>query len=409
MTPPPASRVIAATLTVVGVAAFLLLMVRFGVVLIALFTAMILAAALRPQVAWLERRGAHRMVATSAVHLLFVAVVGGLLVLAVPLFVSQLNALVADLPEHYRAMRQWLMETDSKVLHRIARSLPRAMQTASEQPSIDTLTQAFDWATIAVSWTLTTVAVLVLSFYWTLEGELTTRSVLRAVPPEHRTMAQELIAEVDAKLAAYVRGVIVCCLAVGLLAFISYTLIGLPNAFALGLIAGVLEAVPIIGPVLGAVPAAIVALAIDPSLLLWVGAATIVIQLVENYLLLPRVMDSSVGVNEIVTILAITAFGSLLGVMGAVLAIPLAAVLQVVVGRFVIRDDGGAPRPPEGRDRTSALRYEIQDLVLDLRKLVRRKEGASAELDHTEEELEAIALDLDRLLASRDDVQEQAP
>jgi predicted PurR-regulated permease PerM len=392
------SRVMVGTLTVVGVATALYLGVRFGEVLVALFIGMILSAALRPPVSWLERRGVRRLYAVALVHLIFIAAAGAILFFSLPLFAEQISALLAELPQHYKSLRQELRSSDSQLLHRLGRALPRTLDTAGQGATADAFARILAWAGSIASATLTVVGVLVLSFYWTLEGEVTLRSLLRLVPEAHRETVHELVVVADAKLAAYVRGLVIVCTAVGLMALVAYESIGLPNAFALALIAGLLEAVPIIGPILGAIPAGMVALTIDPTLALWVALATLGIQMVENYLLVPRVMDSSVGVNALVTILAITAFGSLLGIVGAVLAIPLAAFIQVVIGRFVIHEDGAAPTPPPGRDRVSALRYEIQDLVLDLRRRVRNKDAA-AELDSVEEEVESIAIDLDRLLA----------
>jgi predicted PurR-regulated permease PerM len=396
-----ASRVMVGTLTAVAVATAMYLGVRFGEVLVALFIGMILSAALRPPVAWLERRGMRRAYAVALVHLVFVVAAGAILFFSLPLFAEQAGSLYAELPQHYKALRQELRSSDSQLLHRLGRALPRTLDTAGQAASVDAFAQILAWASSLASAALTVVGVLVLSFYWTLEGEVTLRSLLRLVPEAHRETVHELVIVADAKLAGYVRGLVICCTAVGLLAAVAYEVIGLPNAFALALIAGLLEAVPIIGPILGAIPAGLVALSIDPTLALYVALATLGIQMIENYLLVPRVMDSSVGVNALVTILAITAFGSLLGVVGAVLAIPLAALIQVVIGRFVIHEDGAAPTPPPGRDRVSALRYEIQDLVLDLRRRVRNKDEA-AELDRVEEEVESIAIDLDRLLAGRD-------
>jgi predicted PurR-regulated permease PerM len=391
----------AGTLIAVAVATGMYLGVRFGEVLVALFVGIILSAALRPLVSWLERRGMRRMYAAALVHLVFVGLAGAVLFFAVPLFGEQLGSLLDELPQHYKTMRKQLRSSDSALLHRLGRALPATLDSPRQAVSVDSFAVILAYASSMVSATLTLVGVLALSFYWTVEGEVTVRGFLRLVPETHRDTVLELIEAADAKLAAYVRGLLICCVAVGVLALIAYQIIGLPNAFALALIAGLLEAVPIIGPILGAIPAGLVALSIDPSLALWVGVATLGIQMVENYLLVPRVMDSSVGVNALVTILSITAFAALLGVLGAVLAIPLAALIQVVIGRFVIHEEGVAPPVPTGRTRISALRYEIQDLVLDLRKRVRHKDGG-AELDSVEEEVEAIASDLDRLLASRE-------
>jgi predicted PurR-regulated permease PerM len=103
------------------------------------------------------------------------------------------------------------------------------------------------------------------------------------------------------------------------LAFVAYSLIGLPNALLLALFAGLLEAVPVIGPFLGAVPAIIVGLSVSPVTALWVILATGIIQQLENSLLVPRVMNRTIGVRPLVTLLALLAFGSLFGIWGRLL------------------------------------------------------------------------------------------
>jgi hypothetical protein len=112
-------------------------------------------------------------------------------------------------------------------------------------------------------------------------------------------------------------------------------------------------------------------------------------------------MDRAVGVRPVVTLLALAIFELLFGLLGALLAVPLAAVFQVLLDRFVL----SAPAPEQmdigGRDRVALLRYQIQDLARDLRQQVRSKtEEADAEVDAAEEELEALLLDLDALLAT---------
>ncbi len=142
------------------------------------------------------------------------------------------------------------------------------------------------------------------------------------------------------------------------MALIAYVLIGLPNALVLALIAGVLEEVPMVGPLLGAIPAATIALSIAPSKLVWVIVASIVIQQLENSLLVPRVMRKAVGVNPFVSLLAIFAFSSLFGIVGALMAIPMAAIIQLLLDRFVFHPVVMEPEVSAGRDYASRLRYE---------------------------------------------------
>jgi len=197
------------------------------------------------------------------------------------------------------------------------------------------------------------------------------------------------------------RGVL--CLVIGVMALVAYLLIGLPNALVLAFVAGVLEAVPMIGPLLGAIPAALVALSIAPAKLVWVIVATVVIQQVENSLQVPRVMRKAVGVNPFVTLLAFFAFSSLFGIAGALMAIPMAAIIQLLLDRFVFHPATMEPEVSAGREYASRLRYEAQDLVQDLRKQARLKKGGSElrvkQIDRVMDEIETITTDLDALLA----------
>ena len=167
-----------------------------------------------------------------------------------------------------------------------------------------------------------------------------------------------------------------------------------------------------VGPILGAIPAALVALSIAPSKLIWVVVATLVIQQLENSLLVPRIMSKAVGVNPFVTLLALFAFSSFFGIAGALMAIPMAAIIQLVLNHFVFRPATIEPEVSAGRDYASRLRYETQDLTNDLRKQARLKKGGSdqriRQIDQVMDEIETITTDLGGLL-SQDDSTLDAP
>jgi hypothetical protein len=186
------------------------------------------------------------------------------------------------------------------------------------------------------------------------------------------------------------------------MALVPYVIIGLPSALPLAFLAGVFEFVPLFGPTLGAIPAMLVALAFDPSKIIWVIVATILMQLFENNVLAPRIMQKTVGVSPIITIVSIIGFGFIFGFPGLLVAIPLAAIFQVLMERSLLRPIGSKINVPEGRDRLSMLRYESQEFIMDIRKLVRRKEASTAQDDNDviEDAIESIATDLDGLLAS---------
>jgi predicted PurR-regulated permease PerM len=247
------------------------------------------------------------------------------------------------------------------------------------------------------------IAILLLAFHWTLEGPQIIQSLLLLIPKGQRESSRDLITSMESKVGSYVAGQAVLCLAIGILALVAYLLIGLPNVLVLALLAGVLEAVPMVGPLLGAIPAAVIALSISPVKLAWVIVATIVIQQLENSLLVPRVMRKAVGVNPFVALLSIFAFSSLFGIPGALMAIPIAAIIQLLLDRFVFHPAALEPDLSAGRDYASRLRYEAQDLAQDLRRQARLKKGGSdlrvKQTDQVMDEIEAITTDLDSLLA----------
>jgi predicted PurR-regulated permease PerM len=213
----------------------------------------------------------------------------------------------------------------------------------------------------------------------------------------------ELILAMETKVGSYLAGQGILCLIVGIMALAAYLLIGLPNALVLALVAGVLEAVPVVGPLLGAIPAVVVALAIAPSKLIWVIIATLVIQQLENSVLVPRVMRKAVGVNPFVSLLAIFAFSSFFGIAGALMAIPMAAIIQLLLDRFVFQTGAIESETSTGRDYASRLRYDAQDLAQDLQKQARLKKWGSVlkvkQIDKVMDEIEAITTDLDSLLS----------
>jgi hypothetical protein len=138
----------------------------------------------------------------------------------------------------------------------------------------------------------------------------------------------------------------------------------------------------------------------------WVIVATVIIQQLENSLLVPRIMSKAVGVNPFVTLLALFAFSSFFGIAGALMAIPMAAIVQLVLNHFVFRQETIDPENSAGRDYASRLRYDAQDLAQDLRKQARlNKRGSDLrikQIDQVMDEIETITTDLDALLSQED-------
>jgi predicted PurR-regulated permease PerM len=375
-----------------------------------LFIAIVTGTVIRPVVSWLHQRGLPNIAGVILVYILLLIVLAGFLLLVFPLIVEQSTKIAAASAGYYQNLRDGMVNYPNQLIVRLGEFLPATLP--SLQPRIVQQTgqevlasagQALGYISVAANVIFIAIVILVLTFYWTLDGPRTIQSFLMLVPQGQRESISELVSAMETKVGSYIAGQGVLCLVVGVLALLAYWFIGLPNALVLALLAGVLEAVPMIGPLLGAIPAALVALSLGTDKLIWVIVATVVIQQLENSLLVPRIMSKAVGVNPFVTLLALFAFSSLFGIAGALMAIPMAAIIQLLLNRYVFHPSTMEPEVSTGRDYASRLRYEAQDLAQDLRKQARHKKRGSdlgvKQIDQVMDEIETITTDLDALLA----------
>ncbi len=404
----PFRRVVWATLVLVSVALAFWLLYRFHQVVFILFVAIVMGTVIRPVVSWLHRRGLPRTAAVILAYLLLLALLIGFVLLLFPLIVEQGATIAAAVPGYYQGLREWMVHSPNQVILRLSAFFPATLPglepiQPTGQQILASAGQAVGYMASAANVIFMATAILLLTLHWTIDGPRTIQSWLLLVPQGKRESISELISAMETKVGFYIAGQGVLCLIVGIMALVAYLLIGLPNALVLALVAGVLEAVPMIGPLLGAIPAAVVALSIAPSKLIWVMVATLVIQQLENSVLVPRVMRKAVGVNPFVSLLAIFAFSSFFGLAGALTAIPMAAMIQLLFDRFVFHPAAMESEVSAGRDYASRLRYEAQALAQGLRKQARlKKEGTDRRIKQTDQvmdEIEGIAADLDSLLA----------
>ena len=413
--PPPSQpsnwtfrRVVWATLVLVFVALGFWLLYRFNQVVFILLIAVMLGTVIRPVVTWLNRRGLPRLPGVMLVFLLLLALLIGFMLLAFPLIVAQSTTIAAAMPDYYHGLRGGMAAYPNQWIIRLSAFLPVNLPGLASLPSTEQVTmasagQAWGYVVTAADIIFGGIVLLLLAFYWTLDGPRIVQSFLPLVPTGQRESIGELISAMETKVGYYIGGQAILCLVIGVMALVAYLLIGLPNVLVLALLAGLMEAVPLVGPLLGIIPAGLAALSIGPDRLVWVIVATLVIHQTENYLLAPRVMNKAVGVNPFVSLLAFFAFGSLLGLGGMLVAIPMAAIIQLLLDRFVFHKGTMESEVSPGRDLASRMRYETQELAQGLQKQARLKKGGSAlrvkQMDQMLDEIETITTDLAALLA----------
>jgi predicted PurR-regulated permease PerM len=405
----PLKQIMWWTLGVLLVGGFFWLLLHFLDVVLLVLAAIILSTGLTPVIKRLEAVGLPK---PAGMLIIF----GGLTLLAIlfiwfalPPVLDQGAAIISALSDGYSLLLEQLHRMPNIYIHRLLVALPPDLPTllqatgqAAEEATQADGTAMFDQLQRLAIAVFPVIAVILLAIYWTLEKERIRQAALLLVPIKRRGEVRELLLEIDTKVGGYLMGQGLLSLSIGTLALIAYMLIGLPNALLLALFAGLMEAVPLIGPFIGAIPAILIALTISPTSALWVVLSTAIIQQIENNLLVPRVMKRTVGVSPLVTLLALIGFGSLFGILGALIALPLAAVIQLILERYVLPTDA-VPQMDNGRDQLSRLRYETNELVNDIRSYVRNKDSIpSAQSDTLEDEVEAIAIDLESYLAAQE-------
>ncbi len=411
-------QVVWGTLVLAAVGLGFWLLYLFYQILFVLFIAIVIGTVLRLVVAWLHRRGVPPKVGVILVYLLLLAGLAGFIFLLFPLIVEQTTAITKSVPATYQSVREWREDDPGLFLDSLNALLPDTLSILdpiqqigrpAEGGMLESAEQMLAYLSTAVSGFFTVIVLFLLAYYWTLDGPRIIRALLMLGPKDQRESIGELITTMETKIGAYMAGQGLLMLVIGVMSFVAYWLIGLPSLLVLALVAGLMEAVPLIGPLLGAIPAGLVALTLGPDKLLWVIVATVIIQQIENYFLVPRIMRRTVGVNPFVTLLALFAFSTLLGLPGALMAIPMAAMIQLLLNHFVFKPNG-EPESVGGRDFASRLRYAAQELIQDLRQQTRVKPDGSeeqvAQMEQVMDEIEAITAELDALLESASESEE---
>lgn len=409
------NQIVLATLFVVCVFLFFWLLYHFRQVFFLFFIAIVIGTTMRPAVEWFYRRGISRPAGIIIIYITIAVLIAGFIILFVPLLVDQATLFSQHLPQIEADFRNALVNSNNLLLHNIGLRVPAdfnffGSQNPTPEEVLDQVNTTFRYAALILQGILSVLAVFLVAYYWTQESNFVIRNLLRLVPRSRRSSVREFVLKVEEKIGGYLRGEALLCLAVGSAAFVAYALIGLPYTLLLGIFAGFLELVPIFGPALGAVPAFLVAMAIDPNRAIWVVIATILIQALENVLLVPRIMRNSMGVHPIIILLSLITFNAIFGFFGALLALPLAAILQLLLEGLILSAAAPIKNVQSADDQT------IEELINDSELIGQVATGNPTEKnspfqnvsEQARQEIIAIAHEMDCLLKNIRTTEEEA-
>jgi predicted PurR-regulated permease PerM len=307
-------------------------------VLLLLFIAILLGSALEPFVGGIrERLPVGRGATILIVYLAFFVTVIGLGLVVVPAAIGQGQTIMARLPTFFDHVQQWASTLRPASLSRSVIALVDSARDATKvtPPDPNAVVQV---GTFAANAAITVATLLTLVFFWLVEHARLQRYLLAYMPLDGRAGAREAWNEIETRLGLWVRGQLILMGTMGAATGIAYSLLGLPGALLLGLIAALTEAIPIVGPLLGAIPAVLVAATVSPQLAVVVGGVYIVLQLVEGSVLVPLVMRNTIGISPLLVLLSLLVGGAAGGLVGAFLAVPVAASIEIVLSRVQARD-----------------------------------------------------------------------
>ena len=309
--------------------------------LVLVYISALMAIGLSPLVNAIERKRLMRQqvprwVAILVIYLSIIGAIIGVGILVIPAVVTQARDLAMELPRLLHQGQQWLI--NHGLLAREISAQEAVKQTATGSGAQDTIGLIATAVWGFVGGVFGVITMLVLAFYLMVDSGGLVTVFVRLFPRDKRPQVESACRRVANKISAWLGGQLLLAGIIGSTAALGLFLMGVPFFYVLALIAGVGEMIPIVGPILSAVPAIAVALSVQPALALGVIVFFFAQQQLENHLLVPKIMQRQVGISPVFVIIALLIGGSLLGVIGAILAVPTAAILQVVFQEIVTDD-----------------------------------------------------------------------
>lgn len=308
-------------------------------VLFIAFFALLVASFLSIFVEPLHRRGVSRSISAPLVLVVLLAIFVSLFLLTWPTLREQFGVIQQQLPPAIDGIQDWIDRQIAAVMGSMGatdteiRQELRSRMTSEMGSLVGGTLPLLNTAVGAV----TGIALVIIAgMFIAISPRTYMRGVIVLIPRSHRRRAGEVLPQAGTALVQWMKGTAIGMAVVGIISAVGLTIIGVPAALALGVIAGLLEFIPYIGPALSFVPATVVALAISPEKTLWVLGLYAVVQGVESNLLMPLLMKQMVKLPPALTLLFQTLMGTLFGFLGLVLAVPILATTKVLVEELYV-------------------------------------------------------------------------
>ena len=298
-----------------------------------LVVSLILAILIDPLADWFEKKKIPRTLAVLLVYLVLISLIGLFIVLIIPPLTAQFDQLTNQVPAYWEKIKS-LGENQY-----LAQYNPETLQNWLKNIETNFAAGIFSRLGGIVGGVASMVLILFLTFYTVIDEKNIKKMALRLIPSQYQLYVTEMATRVKNKMGAWLKGQLILCFIIGVCVFLGLTILGVDYALVLGIIAGMFEIVPYIGPWLTGILVVFIAFGQSPTTALLAAAFIIVLQALENNLIVPKVMQKAVGLNPIISILAIIIGAKTAGVVGVALAIPVASALSILLQDFFFKEN----------------------------------------------------------------------
>ncbi len=316
-----------------------------------LVLALVVVYLLNPLVTTLARRVGSRVLATLVVYLLFLGVITAIGVNLAPIVSRQVSGFIDRVPEYVKKgaleINQFAEARGSSLRVRVSEAEIVKFVEGHEDTLAGFIGRVRAVGSSVLHVVLTFLLTAVLSFYVLVDLPKIQRAVRNLIPPPRRDELSALGEQLSKALGGFFRGQLLVASFVGVASALGLTLVGLPFAAIIGMISGVFNLVPLIGPFIGAVPAVLIGLLSGDPSLAWKSALVLtVVQQIDNHIVSPNVMGRTVQLSPIAVMLGLLAGGTLVGIPGMLMAVPLIAVVKIL-GRYLWEHRGRVIHQPQ--------------------------------------------------------------
>lgn len=304
-------------------------------VILIFFIAIIMVSAAQPIVDKLQEKKLPRVLAVLLIYFIFLLFLGIIVYLVAPSVAAELGRFASNLPAYFSNIDKFLTEISSLAANYNINAETDNFAGNFSNLLVNSSSKIFSNTFAFLGGILQVIIVLSLSFYMLMKRDAVKNFIKTITPQKYQNYSIGLAERIQYKMGRWLVGQGSLVLIVFCLYYLTLSALGIPYALMLAIIGGLLEIIPYIGPIVAAVPAVLIAFTISPWLAVFVVLAYIVIQQLENHLLTPLIMRKAVGLNPVVIILALLIGGTLAGILGLLVAVPVATAVGVFLKDMV--------------------------------------------------------------------------